>query len=50
MWNWSVLTAGYSLPIAAKRSSQYGMLWMMPLDLVPEVTCFLGRAMARSNA
>ena len=25
--------------MAAKRSSQYGMLWMMPFDLVAEVTC-----------
>ncbi len=43
MWNWSVLTSGYSFAIAAKRSSQNGMVWMMPFDLVAEVTCFLAR-------
>ena len=50
MWNWSVLMPGYSSAMAAKRSSQYGMLWMMPFDLVAEVTCLSGRAFARSNA
>ena len=50
MWNWSVLMPGYSFAIAAKRSSQYGMLWMMPFDLVAEVTCCRGRALASSKA
>ena len=36
--------------IAAKRSSQNGMLWMMPFDLVADVTCRLGRLRASSNA
>ena len=26
MWYWSVFTSGYCFAIAAKRSSQYGML------------------------
>ena len=39
MWYCAVLTSGYSCAIAAKRSSQYGMLWMMPFDLVADVTC-----------
>ena len=26
MWYWSVRTSGYSLEIAGKRSSQYGMV------------------------
>ena len=38
MWYCAVLTSGILLAIAAKRSSQYGMLWMMPFDLVAEVT------------
>ena len=45
MWYWAVLTSGYSLAIAAKRSSQYGMLWMIPFDLVAEVTWRRGRFM-----
>ena len=49
MWYWSVLTSGYSLPIAAKRSSQNGIEWMMPFDLVAELTCFL-RLRASSKA
>jgi hypothetical protein len=36
--------------MAAKRSSQYGMLWMMPFDLVADVTCLRGRFRARSKA
>ena len=36
--------------MAAKRSSQYGMLWMMPFDFVAEVTCFFVRFMASSKA
>src|ERR671933_344208 len=39
IWYWSVLTSGYSDAIAAKRSSQYGIEWMMPFDLVAEETC-----------
>ena len=50
MWYCAVLTSGYSFAIAAKRSSQYGMLWMIPFDLVAEVTCRRGRRIARSNA
>src|SRR5207247_10010727 len=38
MWYCAVLTLGYSFATAAKRSSQYGMLWMIPFDLVAEVT------------
>src|SRR5256885_2657507 len=38
MWYRAVLTPGYSFAMAAKRSSQYGMLWMIPFDLVAEVT------------
>ena len=49
IWYWSVLTSGYSPAIAAKRSSQYGIVWMMPFDLVAEVTCFL-RVRASSKA
>src|SRR5947207_2671109 len=40
-WYWSVRTSGYCLPMAAKRSSQYGMVMVMPFDLVHEVRCFL---------
>ncbi len=47
--NWSVLKSGYSAEIAAKRSSQYGIVWLMPFDLVAEVTCFL-RVLASSKA
>src|SRR3990172_5826502 len=50
MWYWSVFTSGYCLPIAAKRSSQYGMVIEMPFDLVAEVTCFLARVIASSKA
>ena len=51
MWNWSVLMPGYSAAMAAKRSSQYGMLWMMPFDFVAEVTCLIAAAaFARSKA
>ena len=50
MWYCAVLTSGYCRAIAAKRSSQYGMLWMMPFDLVAEVTWRRGRVRASSNA
>src|SRR6185312_3031434 len=40
IWYWSALILGYFFFIASKRSSQNGMVWMMPLDLVAEVTCF----------
>ena len=30
-------------PSAAKRSSQYGMVKVMPFDLVADVRCFFGR-------
>ena len=50
MWYWSVRTSGYSAATASKRSSQNGMVWMMPFDLVAEVRCFAGRARAFSNA
>ena len=36
--------SGYSCAIAAKRSSQNGIVIEMPFDLVAEVTCFLPRA------
>ena len=36
--------------MAAKRSSQYGMVMVMPFDLVAEVTCFFGRVIASSKA
>jgi len=38
MWYWAVATLGYAVAMAAKRSSQKGMLWMIPFDLVAEVT------------
>src|SRR5215471_20498959 len=38
MWNWLVLTWGYSLAMAAKRSSQYGIEIEMPFDFVAEAT------------
>jgi len=50
MWNWSVATPGYSLPMAAKRSSQYGMVMVMPLDLVADVSFRRGRVIASSKA
>ena len=50
MWNWSVRMSGYDLPISAKRSSQYGMVKVMPFDLVADVRCFFGRVRASSNA
>ena len=50
MWYWSVATSGYSRASAAKRSSQNGMLWMMPFDLVADVRCRAGRRRASSNA
>ena len=49
MWYWSVRTTGYCFAIAAKRSSQYGMVIEMPLDFVADVTCFL-RVRASSKA
>ena len=36
--------------MAAKRSSQYGMVMAMPLDLVAEVTLRRARCMASSKA
>ena len=36
--------------MAAKRSSQKGMVIAMPFDLVAEVRCFFGRERASSNA
>ena len=50
MWNWSVRTSGYSAEIARNRSSQNGMLWMMPFDFVADVRCRAGRERASSNA
>ena len=50
MWYWSVRMSGKFLPISAKRSSQYGMVKVMPLDLVAEVRCFFGRGVASSKA
>src|SRR3982750_1421179 len=41
MWNLSQRMSGYCLPIASTRSSQYGMVMEIPLDLVADVTCFL---------
>jgi glycerophosphoryl diester phosphodiesterase len=40
---------GYFLHISAKRSSQNGMVWMMPFDLVAEVTCFFLVVEAKSS-
>src|SRR3954465_9253569 len=37
MWYCDVRMPGYSLAIAANRSSQYGMVIEMPLDLVADV-------------
>src|SRR5260370_12082225 len=39
MWYWAARISGYFFFISAKRSSQNGMAWMMPLDVVAEVTC-----------
>ena len=50
MWNWSVRTSGYCADIALKRSSQYGIVIAMPLDLVADVRCARGRVRASSNA
>src|SRR5258706_10129362 len=50
MWYQSVLTCGYFAAISFTRSSQYGIEIEMPFDLVAEVTCFLGRVIASSNA
>src|SRR5206468_11875430 len=50
MWYCEVLMPGYSFEIAANRSSQYGIVIEMPLDLVAEVTCFFVRVFASSNA
>src|ERR1700693_5552111 len=50
MWYLSHFTFGKFLAIASTRSSQYGMVIEMPLDLVAEVKCFFGRDCARSNA
>src|SRR5262249_56873967 len=50
MWNLSHFTSGYLLAIASTRSSQYGIVIEMPLDLVADVRCFLGRFFASSNA
>ena len=36
--------------MAAKRSSQYGMVMAMPFDLVALVRCFFGRDCASSKA
>src|SRR5882762_353065 len=50
MWYLSHFTAGYFFAIASTRSSQYGIVIEMPLDLVAEVRCFFGRDCARSKA
>src|SRR5687768_17055590 len=50
IWYWEVFTSGYSAEIALKRSSQYGMVIEMPLDLVAEVTCLRVRLRASSKA
>src|SRR2546425_11331149 len=50
MWNLSHFTSGEDLAIASTRSSQYGIVIEMPLDLVAEVRCFFGRFFASSNA
>ncbi len=44
MWYWSVLTSGYRAAIALTRSSQYGIVIVMPFDFVAEVRCFFGAA------
>src|SRR6185436_4017740 len=49
-WYCEVFTPGYSAEIALKRSSQYGIVIEMPLDLVAEVTCFFARDFASSKA
>ena len=41
---------GVDFPISAKRSSQYGMVKVMPFDLVADVKCCFGRVIASSNA
>src|SRR6201999_1310261 len=46
----SHFTLGYCFAIASTRSSQYGIVIEMPLDLVAEVRCFFGRDAASSNA
>jgi hypothetical protein len=45
-----VRISGYAAAIAANRSSQYGIVNVIPFDLVAEVTCFFGRVIASSNA
>src|SRR5882672_5123065 len=37
IWYCEVFTSGYLAAISLKRSSQYGMVMAMPLDLVAEV-------------
>jgi hypothetical protein len=50
MWYWSTRTPGYCAAIAFTRSSQYGIVIVMPFDLVAEVKCFFGRRDASSKA
>src|ERR1044072_8336416 len=50
MWYCEVLMPGYCAEIALKRSSQYGMVIEMPLDLVADVTWFFARVFAVSQA
>src|SRR6187402_3403218 len=50
MWYCDVFTSGYSAEMALKRSSQYGIVIEMPLDLVAEVTCLRVRLRASSKA
>src|SRR3990170_678448 len=42
--------SGNCLAMASTRSSQYGIVMEMPLDLVADVRCFFGRLDASSNA
>ena len=48
MWYWSVRMSGYFSAIALTRSSQYGIVIVMPFDFVAEVRCFFGRLRAYS--
>ena len=50
MWYWSVRHVGILRAMAVKRSSQNGMVTVMPFDFVAEVSCLRGRVCASSNA
>src|SRR5690606_11236958 len=49
MWYWLVVTSGYSAANSRNSSSQNGMVWMIPLDLVAEAS-FPPRERASSYA